>query len=70
MLHLSQNFLEKETMKSHVRRFHKIQIFDCQECGKKSKHQQAHNQHMEIVIMVPDFQNCKALEQLQPMYIG
>ena len=36
-------FLKKKAMKSHVRRFHKIPLFEWKECGKKSKLQQAHN---------------------------
>ena len=36
-------FLKKKAMKSHARRFHKIPLFECKECGKKSKLKPAHN---------------------------
>ena len=64
--------LTKKAMKNHVRRFHNITLFECKECGNKSKLQQAHNQHIEILTMVPDYfiQSRKASEHLQHVFIG
>ena len=54
-------FLKKKAMKSHFRIIHKIPLFECKECEKQSRLQQANNQHMEKHITCEKYLSCKIL---------